>query len=337
MEQSLSIRSSSLSHVESREEIRNQSEIHLEPANDLGMEQPGLKPQEEPLSLSQLDDKAKTADAEAKKCGVDIAKRGFFTKLLTLVAASAVLVAAALVTGLTGGAGIPLLVLAGVGFAMAVGDVACAYKDWQSKKQGGEGLAMGGDSLGNLLHWLALKCVDNPDSPEGKEKAKKFATYGSLLTRGALAVGTVAVGGFLPVATTGALHYGVLGTTIGKAGLDVATGALTANATLRGADKQAHEKKSVEAKAKHEVAQPLLDQIGKQQAQMDQIQHEKTTLSEQKRLADQALTQLQREQNIDKQQIGILQFYVQQLEKKLAEASALLPQLGTGQHLSASF
>ncbi|MEN3031903.1 hypothetical protein [Chromobacterium amazonense] len=236
--------SSSISHLDGNAKIDNSPGMVLDAPEDLGIAQPNTQNRPEALSLTELEDKAKTADAEAKKCGVDIAKRGFFSKLLTLAAASAVLVAAALVTGLTGGAGIPLLALAGVGFAMAVGDVACAGYDWYNKAHGGEGMAMGGDSLGNFMNWLATKCGASADT------AKKVATYGSLLTRGTLAVGTIAVGGFLPVATTGALHSAGLGISIGSAALTTASGIPTASAGLRGADKQKHEMEAAEAKAK---------------------------------------------------------------------------------------
>lgn len=258
----------------------SQSEVHLDPSQvpstqEIGVQCDGLG-LEPPRSHSQLeapklDDLKKTADEASKKakdCGVDIAKRSFFTKLLTLVAASAVLVAAALVTGLTGGAGIPLLVLAGVGFAMAVGDVACAYKDWQSKKQGGEGLAMGGDSLGNALHWLAKQCGASDD------KAKKIATYGSLLTRGALAVGSVAVGGLLPVATTGALHYGVLGTSIGNAALTSASAFPTASSAFKAAQQKKEELEAAKAQAKQEMLQQLQGQRQADQLHIDTLRQQ---------------------------------------------------------------
>ncbi len=252
------------------------------PCNELGIERPDSQAlRQEAPDLTELQQTAADAAQKAKECGVDIAKRGFFSKLLTLVAASAVLVAAALVTGFTGGAGIPLLALAGVGFAMAVGDVACAACDWYSKAHGGEGLAMGGDSLGNLLHKISSKCGAST------ETAKKIATYGSILTRGALAVSTAAVGGFAAVATPTALHSAVASITVCRTALDVANGTLTGNSTLLGGKKQTHEKEAAEARAQKGVAEPLLhqlgtkrDQLGAKDAQLVHVQSEKHALEQ---------------------------------------------------------
>ena len=69
------------------------------PCNELGIERPDSQAlRQEAPDLTELQQTAADAAQKAKECGVDIAKRGFFSKLLTLVAASAVLVAAALVT-----------------------------------------------------------------------------------------------------------------------------------------------------------------------------------------------------------------------------------------------
>ncbi|MBL0526840.1 hypothetical protein JD490_18255 [Aeromonas dhakensis] len=223
----------------------SQDAVNLEPSptqgkqdigiqcDGLGLEPPRLQAHPEAPNLNELQQTADEATQKARQCGVDMAKRSFIAKVLTLVAASAVLVAAALVTSFTGGAGIPLLALAGVGFAMAVGDVACAYKDWQSKKQGGEGLAMGGDALGNAIHWLGKRCGASD------EKAERIATYTSLLTRGALAVGTVAIGGFLPVAAPAALAHAMPAITVGKVAVEIVAGGVNANATRKGEQQQA--------------------------------------------------------------------------------------------------
>ncbi|MFB2702376.1 hypothetical protein ACE1BG_12750 [Aeromonas veronii] len=285
-------RSLSLSHVDQSDRLPHEPANRRLSADDMGITLSHTGPSGDELKASTLEEKAKVADSAAKQCGVDMAKRSFVAKVLTLVAASAVLVAAALVTGLTGGAGIPLLALAGVGFAMAVGDVACAYKDWQSKKQGGEGLAMGGDALGNAIHWLGKHCGASD------EKAKQIANVTSLLTRGALAVGTVAIGGFLPVAAPAALAHAMPAITVGKVGVETVAGLVSADAARKGAQQHAQAITGRELEGQKKAVdqlQPKLDQARAQrgeelrqkfglQDQLDQTQ--KTIKQQDKALAE---------------------------------------------------
>ncbi|WFN95572.1 protein EseG [Edwardsiella ictaluri] len=183
------------------------------PCDQLGIEPPRSDAPKASPSLEELKAQAKEAEQKAKTCGVDMAKRSFFTKMIALVAASAVLITAALITGFTAGAGIPLLALASVGFAIAVGDVACAAYDWHNKKNGGEGLPMGSDAIGNAIYGLGKACGASD------EKARQVATYGSLLARSAITLGTVAVGGFLPVAAPEALQTVIPALTLGSMAL----------------------------------------------------------------------------------------------------------------------
>ncbi|WP_312978126.1 protein EseG [Atlantibacter sp.] len=292
----------SLSHVDQNNPLPQEPANRRLPADDMGIALRHTGPSGDELKASTLEEKAKVADSAAKQCGVDMAKRSFVAKVLTLVAASAVVVAAALVTGFTGGAGVPLLALAGVGFAMAVSDVACAYKDWQSKKQGGEGFAMGGDALGNAIHWLCKRC-DASD-----EKAKQIANVLSLLTRGALAVGTVAIGGFLPVTTPAALAHTIPAITVGKVSVETVAGVVSAAATRKGAQQHAQALTGRELEGQKKAVDQLqltLDQVRTQRSEQlrqkfglqDQLDKTKKTINQQDKALTETRQQLQQVNN----------------------------------------
>lgn len=130
-------------------------------------------------------DEAKVAANEAKKVGVDLAKSGFFSKLASVAFAGIALGVSIAATILTGGAGVPLLIASGVAFTLAVADAGCAFADWRSKAAGGEGLAMGSDSIANALNILLSKMGVNDDRAQWWGKAV------SISSRVALAVGTL--------------------------------------------------------------------------------------------------------------------------------------------------
>lgn len=130
-------------------------------------------------------DEAKVAADEAKKVGVDLAKSGFFSKLTSVAFAGIALGVSIAATILTGGAGVPLLIASGVAFTLAVADAGCAFADWRSKAAGGEGLAMGSDSIANALNLLLSKMGVNDDRAQWWGKAV------SISSRVALAVGTL--------------------------------------------------------------------------------------------------------------------------------------------------
>lgn len=130
-------------------------------------------------------DEAKVAADEAKKVGVDLAKSGFFSKLASVAFAGIALGVSIAATILTGGAGVPLLIASGVAFTLAVADAGCAFADWRSKAAGGEGLAMGSDSIANALNLLLSKMGVNDDRAQWWGKAV------SISSRVALAVGTL--------------------------------------------------------------------------------------------------------------------------------------------------
>lgn len=133
----------------------------------------------------QTRDEAKVAADEAKKVGVDLAKSGFFSKLASVAFAGIALGVSIAATILTGGAGVPLLIASGVAFTLAVADAGCAFADWRSKAAGGEGLAMGSDSIANALNILLSKMGVNDDRAQWWGKAV------SISSRVALAVGTL--------------------------------------------------------------------------------------------------------------------------------------------------
>ncbi|MCU8041019.1 hypothetical protein ACRN98_14305 [Shewanella oncorhynchi] len=130
-------------------------------------------------------DEAKVAADEAKKVGVDLAKSGFFSKLTSVAFAGIALGVSIAATILTGGAGVPLLIASGVAFTLAVADAGCAFADWRSKAAGGEGLAMGSDSIANALNLLLSKMGVNDDRAQWWGKAV------SISSRVTLAVGTL--------------------------------------------------------------------------------------------------------------------------------------------------
>lgn len=130
-------------------------------------------------------DEAKVAADEAKKVGVDLAKSGFFSKLASVAFAGIALGVSIAATILTGGAGVPLLIASSVAFTLAVADAGCAFADWRSKAAGGEGLAMGSDSIANALNILLSKMGVNDDRAQWWGKAV------SISSRVALAVGTL--------------------------------------------------------------------------------------------------------------------------------------------------
>lgn len=70
---------------------------------------------------------------------------------MSLTIAGTVLVASVLISRFTGGAGLLLLVGAGIVFTLALGDLVCASYHWYNKAHGGEGLSMGSDAPGNLF------------------------------------------------------------------------------------------------------------------------------------------------------------------------------------------
>ncbi|ACR68158.1 protein EseG [Edwardsiella ictaluri] len=255
------------------------------PCDQLGIEPPRSDAPKASPSLEELKAQAKEAEQKAKDCGVDMAKRSFVAKVLVLVAASAVLIAAALITGLTAGAGIPLLALASVGFAIAVGDVACAAYDWHNKKNGGEGLPMGSDAIGNAIYGLGKTCGASD------ERARQVATYGSLLARSAITLGTIAVGGFLPVAAPHALQTVIPALTLGSMALESGASAVRTNEMRHGITRHGHEINAGRARGCVETAEHEHERMAELEATGQRISQQRETLDKAREFLVQTLSQ----------------------------------------------
>lgn len=316
MEASVRISGSSIQGVQPNEQASRANSVGVQ-CDEIGISPPRVPGEiQDAPDLEQLDKSAKEAADKAKSCGVDLAKRNFIVKALGFVGAAVGLGAAIAVTVLTGGAGAPLLAFAGVGFAMALADACCALHDWRSKAGGGSGLPMEGDSIGNAVYAIAKRCKTSDDT------AMKVGTYTSLGIRSAHLLGGLLTAYLDPATTAGTAKQvvAVLGTlvtpTLGEIGKHVAAGS-----ALRAAEKGKQEKAEAQAQGQITAATPLLQQNQALSAQKTEAEQ---ALAEHKTQADQALNAMLREQGADNQQIGILQFYVKQLEDKLAEQSAAL-------------
>lgn len=88
-------------------------------------------------------------------------------------------------TVLTGGAGIPVMAMSGVAFALVVSDAGCAFADWQNKAGGGNGLKMGSDALANAVYAMLNKMGMND------ENATYWANTTSVILKTALTVSTL--------------------------------------------------------------------------------------------------------------------------------------------------
>lgn len=148
-------------------------------------------------TLSNAVEQARQSHDRAKALGVDTARRKFMVQALALAAASVGLGAAIAATVLSGGAGVPLLALAGLAFSIASADTACALYEWRSKAAGGEGLPMAGDSLANVIYAMGKRCHTS------NEYATKIASYGSIGLRGTLTVSTLFTAFFSPSPSVG--------------------------------------------------------------------------------------------------------------------------------------
>ncbi|WP_108650440.1 hypothetical protein [Dongshaea marina] len=140
-------------------------------------------------------DRAEAATKEAKQLGIDLAKKEFVNKMITLGLSTVALGLAIATTILTGGTGAPLVALAGAAFLLSIADAGCALYDWRNKAGGGEGLAMGGDSLANAVHALATTLGSSDES------AKSWGRNTSVISRLALTLATIWTGFAAPAAS----------------------------------------------------------------------------------------------------------------------------------------
>ncbi|PKH21809.1 hypothetical protein CIG19_14790 [Enterobacterales bacterium CwR94] len=215
----------------------------LPSAQQMGMispEQPALDSR-----LESLEKKAQESEKKAELCNVKMAKRAFYKQVLGVAGAGVAFIAAGLVTGLSGGAAVPFAVLAGCGFGVAVADAWSGWKEYQNQKHGREGLPMADNSVGNGLHWLAKKCNVSD------ETAMKVATYGSVVTRSALALGTLATALYNPAPAVAALSAVAPAMRMVSTSMGSAQGIMDGSSVLQMIKSQKLKEESLEAKIEH--------------------------------------------------------------------------------------
>ena len=126
----------------------------------------------------------------AQQQGVDLAEKGFCVRLAAFAFATFGIGLAALSIVFSGGTALPIgiAVVAGVVAILLVTDTISAYVDWRMRLNGGEGLPLGADSLGNFLNWIFQKVGVN------KESAFKWARRISIPNRVVFTVANLLVG-----------------------------------------------------------------------------------------------------------------------------------------------
>ncbi|WP_298775394.1 hypothetical protein [uncultured Shewanella sp.] len=140
---------------------------------------------------------------KAKDNGVELAKKNFFKALFNVALAGVGLGLSIAATVLTGGAGVPVMAMSGVAFALVVSDAGCAFADWRSKAGGGDGLKMGSDALANAVYTMLDKMGMN------NEDATYWANTTSVVLKTALTVSTLWCS-----ATSAASVPGAIGSTL---------------------------------------------------------------------------------------------------------------------------
>ncbi|MBA3111589.1 type III secretion systems effector SseF [Salmonella enterica] len=99
-------------------------------------------------------------------------------------------VAAAVISG---GAGLPIAILAGAALVIAIGDACCAYHNYQLICQQKEPLQTASDSVALVVSKLALKCGANLTC------ANSLANYLSVLIRSGIAISSLAMPSLFPL------------------------------------------------------------------------------------------------------------------------------------------
>lgn len=210
-----------------------------------------------PVDISELKSKAIESDNEARKCGVEVARRTFFARLIALASSTLLLVSSALLTGVTGGVGAPALALASVGFVIAVGDVVCAGYDLLNKGKGGDGLPKGFDSIANAIYWISGKCGVDED------KSSKIASYVSTLVRGALTFSNILIAFLLPVAAPAIIQNLSPAVSISNAILVTAVNSFNTSAGLSIDDEVKCKEKNAKLQSNLESSEKFNDEINK--------------------------------------------------------------------------
>jgi hypothetical protein len=142
----------------------------------------------------------------AAALGVNVASENWYTKLRGAGVALLSLIAAAALTATTGGAAAPILALASVTLAVAVGDAFCAYRSLKNAQARAEGqtppyaeLPMGDSSAANLAYFLLEKA--------GVSDPKFYAKHVGRVIKLGLALGGMAASFGLSLAGPTAIEF----------------------------------------------------------------------------------------------------------------------------------
>lgn len=136
--------------------------------------------------------------AQAEAAGVDLRKKTFINKLISVGASLVTLGVAAALAAASGGAATPLVIIAAARTLLLIGDAGCAWTDWRrSQEREPRKLPLGANCLGNLLYSMCTR--DTKDLPpeeknEKEERAKRFAKAFSGVVVVGLASANLALG-----------------------------------------------------------------------------------------------------------------------------------------------
>ncbi len=183
-------------------------------------------------------------DMTARAAGVQLRKATFFNKLLSFGAALVTLGGTAALSVVTGGAALPLLLLASVRATVLAFDCLCAWVDWRgSREHPPVRMPVGANSLGNMLYGVGSHLGWS------EERSKALGRNGGALLTLALSVAGLALAS-------------------PQEGIDAASAALRYGAsvlTLAGTGRQARDSDHYEAiakardEARAELQKALLD------------------------------------------------------------------------------
>ncbi len=172
---------------------------------------------------------------EAQQAARSAAGRSFAFKLAGAVVSLIGVGVAAALTALSFGGAVPVLAVSCVSATVAIADAACAFKDWRSKANGGEGLPMGGNSIGNLTYAIARK------AGASDEAAKNWGTGVSTTAKVGLIAASLATG----FVAASAPVWGKIATTVAT-GVDKFLGVIS-GPIQQPADTEAAKQKGVES------------------------------------------------------------------------------------------
>ena len=139
---------------------------------------------------SEVSEAATSSYSIAQEQGVELAEKSFCSRLAAFAFATLGVGLSVLSVIFSGGAALPIgiAVVVGVVAIFLVSDTITAYVDWRMKLHGGEGLALGADSIGNCMYWIFQKVGIN------KESAFKWARRISIPNRVVFTIANLLIG-----------------------------------------------------------------------------------------------------------------------------------------------